>query len=161
MAVGKIRLATDKATSLENKLTQNSKTGALQQQAGKPAQQLAEEAYQKARTLALEGRYAEAIPVYRRAILINSTPEYNNHLAFALYELAKESKNYKMVQDCLLKAIEKYPTDAPLARNLGRIYELEGQLGNALEFYNRAIKSDPSDTELKEHLDKLREKIKK
>lgn len=99
--------------------------------------------FNQATAFANTGQYAEAIPLYRRALEINrGYPQLYNDLGVAFYHTG----NVAEAREAYRTAIYLAPLNALAYSNLGVLYNAEGRHGEALAFFNQAVRLDPKCT---------------
>jgi len=91
-----------------------------------------------------QGRYEEAVAVYKRAIASNpGYPEIYGNLGTILFYLGKPDESVQ----ALRTAISMDSTNARMHYNLGYIWYAEGEMDNAIAEYQAAIANNPAYTE--------------
>jgi cytochrome c-type biogenesis protein CcmH/NrfG len=100
--------------------------------------------------------YNQAIPAYQTAIANSMGEEknlrfYRSFAEFYLYYL----KDDKKAEEILLDGIKNNPTSGELMVVLGNFYRDKGEKQNALEYYQKAYKLDPTNTAISAEIKKL------
>jgi tetratricopeptide (TPR) repeat protein len=95
----------------------------------------------------------------RKAIELD--PEFADAYNYLGYMFAEEGSNLDEAVELVKKALEKDPDNGAYIDSLGWAYFQEGKFGEALVELEKAVKLEPDDLEIKEHLKKVRERLKK
>lgn len=106
--------------------------------------QSAKDEYEKGLMFLSQGKYAEAILAFKRAIKKN--PYYKeayNKLGLTYYQ----KKEYKNAIASFKKALALDSSYNEANNNLGLAYEADGKIDDAIKSFKRAIKQDPTNPE--------------
>ncbi|KAL6840012.1 hypothetical protein ACP4OV_029822 [Aristida adscensionis] len=80
--------------------------------------------------------------VYKRALVLSSRQQL--HAIFSnLGILYRQHKKYEFARKMLLRSLELFPGYAPANNNLGLVFVAEGRLGDAVNCFEKALRSDP------------------
>ena len=93
------------------------------------------------RALDWEARYAEALDACSCAIEMN--PDYAEGYAF-LSEIYADLGNWRLAQDNAQQALDANFQSIDAQHNMGYVLEVQGRYGQAVEFYENAIKLAPN-----------------
>jgi tetratricopeptide (TPR) repeat protein len=96
--------------------------------------------YLLGQTYFLDGRYEEALGLFRRSIELDPT---NYRILYYIGNSLLHVGNYDEAVGALEKSMELNPRDGEVWGSLGRAYERSGDMGRAVAAYSRAVKHDP------------------
>ncbi len=72
---------------------------------------------------------------------------------------AYAADNFALAEELYLKAAKKIGTSSTLFYNLGNTYYRQGNLGKAIVYYERSLKLDPSNSDARDNLAFVKERI--
>jgi Tfp pilus assembly protein PilF len=116
------------------------------------------------RTLTLRGAWAEASAYLLRANALASTTDTLFLLSRCARELGRSADSqrwellFKRKQKQgealknLLTQLESHPDDAKVRFDLGKLFEEDGQIGKALNYYRSGLQRDPQNDAVRKHL---------
>lgn len=97
----------------------------------------------------------KAIEAYERSLALNpAQTDVSDNLA--ILKKAIEVNNQRITE--LQAKLKDKPEDAQLLARIGSAYENLGEFARAIEMYERSLKADPNQLEIRQRLDGLRKK---
>ncbi|NML05463.1 tetratricopeptide repeat protein [Sphingomonas sp. G-3-2-10] len=106
--------------------------------------------YQRGVALDRAGRWAEALPLLRRAVALS--PREAQVLSYLGSALISRGENLEEGQYMLERASRLRPGDAAITDALGWAYYTRGDVDRALPLIERAAQADPGGSQVNEHL---------
>jgi len=106
---------------------------------------LVEEDFKIGKMLFREGKYQDAISIFK--IIIDVAPDYADaHHSIALCYIT--TKEFDKAVASLEKAVELKPGFAPNYVALGQIYSEKGKADEAIKYYKKAVELQPNDAQI-------------
>ncbi|MCP5041748.1 MAG: tetratricopeptide repeat protein [bacterium] len=104
-----------------------------------------------AKTLHRQGKLADAVPHYRKALAAHPDPAIGGELGLALVQLMRPARGLPLLQT----AVDDTADDAALQNGLGAAHLLLGQLVKAEQHLRIALQLDPDNREARLNLETL------